>query len=269
MMGSAGLALSWSGGKDSALALWTLRGRRRAAALITTVTEIFERISHHGVRRALLARQASYSRSRSSRSRSLPAAATRTTSDARGCLLCDPSSPGSTPSPMAIIFLEDVRSYRENQLASTGRRALSALEPRHHRPCPQVRRQRLRGHPRLLDPRSSTEVRRPSLRPGSSSQSCRDVDPCGENGEFHTFVHAGPIFTPRSPAHAVKWSNGTASCSATSSPTDRPRPRDAAPGDADRPTRTSAPHGPATGRPGEVDTPTTLEVSTASELSRW
>jgi diphthamide synthase (EF-2-diphthine--ammonia ligase) len=53
------LALSWSGGKDSALVLWTLRGQRlEPRALITTVTDGFDRISMHGVRRELLARQA-------------------------------------------------------------------------------------------------------------------------------------------------------------------------------------------------------------------
>ena len=54
------LALSWSGGKDSALALWVL-GREHGVvprALITTVTDVYERISMHGVRRSLLARQA-------------------------------------------------------------------------------------------------------------------------------------------------------------------------------------------------------------------
>jgi diphthamide synthase (EF-2-diphthine--ammonia ligase) len=53
------LALSWSGGKDSALVLWTLRRERlEPEALITTVTEKYERISMHGVRRELLVRQA-------------------------------------------------------------------------------------------------------------------------------------------------------------------------------------------------------------------
>src|ERR1700690_126082 len=53
------LALSWSGGKDSALALWALReGGIEPQALITTVTEEYERISMHGVRRELLRRQA-------------------------------------------------------------------------------------------------------------------------------------------------------------------------------------------------------------------
>ena len=55
----APFALSWSGGKDSALVLWTLRRQLfEPEALITTVTEIYERISMHGVRRELLARQA-------------------------------------------------------------------------------------------------------------------------------------------------------------------------------------------------------------------
>src|SRR5690242_5682491 len=53
------IALSWSGGKDSALALWTLRRDGvEPAALLTTVTESYDRISMHGVRRAMLARQA-------------------------------------------------------------------------------------------------------------------------------------------------------------------------------------------------------------------
>src|ERR1700733_10413629 len=58
--GRSALALSWSGGKDSALALWVLGLEHGFVprALITTVTEVYERISMHGVRRALLARQA-------------------------------------------------------------------------------------------------------------------------------------------------------------------------------------------------------------------
>src|SRR4051794_30361343 len=56
--GAENVAVSWSGGKDSALTLWTLRRRRlEPEALITTVTESYERISMHGVRRELLARQ--------------------------------------------------------------------------------------------------------------------------------------------------------------------------------------------------------------------
>src|SRR5207244_358753 len=57
---AASLALSWSGGKDSALTLWTLEreARRRPSALITTVTDVYDRVSMHGVRRSLLESQA-------------------------------------------------------------------------------------------------------------------------------------------------------------------------------------------------------------------
>src|SRR6266545_236333 len=164
----APFALSWSGGKDSALVLWTLRRRQlEPKALITTVTESYERVSMHGVRRELLARQA----------------------EALGVPLLEVVAFGD-------LFLEEVRAYREGRLAAAGKRGLFPLWG--HDTADLAREFLDAGFeatlvcvdPRALDPafcgRRYDERLLGDLPPG--------VDPCGENGEFHTFVSAGPIF---------------------------------------------------------------------------
>jgi len=196
-MASDGLALSWSGGKDSSLALWALRRQNlEPRALITTSSETFDRISHHGVRRSLLTLQA----------------------DELGIELVEVL----LPSPCSMeeyerlferafsetilaeietvafgdIFLEDLRAYREDKLASTGR---AALFPLWNRDTTELANEFIDTgfeaiiacvDPRKLDPsfagRSFDRELLVDLPP--------DVDPCGENGEFHTFAHAGPIF---------------------------------------------------------------------------
>jgi uncharacterized protein (TIGR00290 family) len=197
-----GLALSWSGGKDSALALWMLRREKREPrALITTSSETFDRISHHGVRRSLLACQA----------------------EELGIELVEVL----LPSPCSMeeyerqferafsetvlaeietvafgdIFLEDLRAYRERKLESAGR---SGLFPLWRRDTSELARDFIdAGFEAILacvDPRKldwSFAGR------GFDHELLGDlpleVDPCGENGEFHTFVHAGPIFANRIP----------------------------------------------------------------------
>ncbi len=191
------LALSWSGGKDSALALWALRCEGVwPRALITTVTEGYERISMHGVRRELLAAQA----------------------DVLGVPLVEvPIPPGCVnevyeqrmtdafaSAPLSMVqtvafgdlFLEDVRAYREERLSAAGRRGLFPLW---QQDTDLLARQFIAAGFRAVlvcvDPRHL-----PASFAGRTynEQLLADlpagVDPCGENGEFHTFVHAGPIF---------------------------------------------------------------------------
>jgi uncharacterized protein (TIGR00290 family) len=190
-------ALSWSGGKDSALALWTLRrGQREPEALVTTVTEGYERISMHGVRRELLARQA----------KALgiplvevviPPACVNEIYEARmaEAFAAAPLS-GVEAVAFGDLFLEDVRAYREGRLAAGGKRGLfplwgpdtTALAEEFLDACFEATL--VCVDPRMLDPafagRTFDERLLAELPPG--------VDPCGENGEFHTFVSAGPIF---------------------------------------------------------------------------
>jgi uncharacterized protein (TIGR00290 family) len=191
------LALSWSGGKDSALALWALRSDGVwPRALITTVTEGYERISMHGVRRELLAAQAEMV--------GVPLVEVRIPS---GCVnevyeqrMTDAfaSAPLSMVQTVAFgdLFLEDVRAYREERLSAAGKHGLFPLW---QQDTASLARQFIAAGFRAIivciDPRHL-----PASFAGRAydEQLLADlpagVDPCGENGEFHTFVHAGPIF---------------------------------------------------------------------------
>lgn len=192
------LALSWSGGKDSALAFWTLRCEGVAPrALITTVTEGYERISMHGVRRELLAAQAQ-ALDVSLVEVGIPPGCVNEVYEQR---MADAfsSAPLSTVQTVAFgdLFLEDVRAYREERLRAAGRRGLFPLWGKET--AALARRFIAVGFrailvcvdPRFLPPsfagRAYDEKLLADLPAG--------VDPCGENGEFHTFVHAGPIFS--------------------------------------------------------------------------
>jgi uncharacterized protein (TIGR00290 family) len=193
----APFALSWSGGKDSALVVWTLRGELlEPQALITTVTESYERISMHGVRRELLARQAEMLGIPLVEVL-IPPSCVNETYEARmaEAFAATPLS-GVEAVAFGDLFLEDVRGYREERLAAAGKCGLFPLWG--HDTAALAREFLDAGFeatlvcvdPRLLD--SSFAGRRyderllAELPPG--------VDPCGENGEFHTFVSAGPIF---------------------------------------------------------------------------
>jgi uncharacterized protein (TIGR00290 family) len=190
-------ALSWSGGKDSALALWTLRREQlEPEALITTITESYERISMHGVRRELLARQAE-ALGLPLVEVEIPPGCVNEVYEAR-MAEAFAAAPLSSVAAVAFgdLFLEDVRAYREERLAAGGRHGLFPLWGRD---TTALAGEFLdAGFEAMLvcvDPRAlgaSFAGRRydeqllAELPPG--------VDPCGENGEFHTFVFAGPIF---------------------------------------------------------------------------
>jgi uncharacterized protein (TIGR00290 family) len=194
----ASLALSWSGGKDSALALLALRAEfgRNPSALITTVTETYNRISMHGVRRELLALQAQ-ELGLPLIEVSIPLACSNETYDAhmQGAFASERLGQ-VTEVAFGDLFLEDVRAYREGRLAVAGKRGLFPLWGQD---TTQLARDFIQAgfqatlvcvDPRKLDRtfagRSYDQRLLADLPTG--------VDPCGENGEFHTFVHSGPIF---------------------------------------------------------------------------
>ena len=191
--------LSWSSGKDSA---WTLHALRQACevevvGLLTTVNTHFERVAMHGTRKALLQAQA----------------------DAAGLPLWEVPLPwpcknqeyeqamegacakaiaqGITAMAFGDLFLEDVRKYREDRLKGTG---LKPLFPVWGIETKKLLEQMLDGglkarivcvDPSKLPARFAgqdlTRELMAELPPGT--------DPCGENGEFHTFVYAGPMFS--------------------------------------------------------------------------
>ena len=191
-------ALSWSGGKDSALALHALRAGPGPApgVLITTVTADYRRISMHGVRRELLALQAQAAGLQLVEVE-IPAVCTNEVYEQRmgQALARSPLREAETVA-FGDLFLADVRAYREERLGRVGKRAVFPLWGRD---TAQLARAFVAdGFEAILvcvDPAKldgSFAGRRfdshllAELPPG--------VDPCGENGEFHTFVHAGPIF---------------------------------------------------------------------------
>jgi uncharacterized protein (TIGR00290 family) len=191
------LALSWSGGKDSALTLWTLRRQAvEPEALITTVTEGYERISMHGVRRELLARQAA-ALGIPLVEVVIPPGCVNEVYEAR-MVQAFASAPLSGVEAVAFgdLFLDDVRAYREERLAAGGKRGLFPLWGRD---TGELAREFIAAgfdalivclDPGALDP--SFAGRRYDGR--LLDELPASVDPCGENGEFHTFVRAGPIF---------------------------------------------------------------------------
>jgi uncharacterized protein (TIGR00290 family) len=194
---SSECALAWSGGKDSALALQALRGEGlEPAALVTTVTDRYERISMHGVRRELLEAQAAACAVALVEVR-IPPGCTNDVYEAQLARALA-STPLSRVGSVAFgdLYLQDVRAYRERQLAAQHKRGLFPLWGRD---TGELAREFIASgfeasivclDPRALDPsfagRRFDEQLLDELPAG--------VDPCGENGEFHTFVHAGPIF---------------------------------------------------------------------------
>ena len=188
----------WSGGKDSAMALHALQSAQshRVTALLTTVTEEFDRISMHGVRRVLLERQAE-SIGLPLHAVLIPPQCVNTTYEARmNDALSEHLARGVHRVAFGDIFLEDLRVYREQNLAQIGMEALFPIWKRDSR---ELAREFLRlgfqaitvcVDPRVLDSSFAGRVLDESffadLPPG--------VDPCGENGEFHTFVFDGPLF---------------------------------------------------------------------------
>jgi uncharacterized protein (TIGR00290 family) len=194
----AASALSWSGGKDSALALHALRNRPGPApsALLTTVTADFERVSMHGVRRELLARQAQAA-GLPLIEVEIPAACSNDVYEQRmGQALAEPPLREAPTVAFGDLFLADVRTYREAQLAAAGKRAIFPLWGKDTRTLANdfiaagFEAILVCVDPAKLDPsfagRKFDHRLLIELPPG--------VDPCGENGEFHTFVHRGPVF---------------------------------------------------------------------------
>lgn len=188
----------WSGGKDSAMALHTLRQENdyRVVALLTTVTETYDRISMHGVRRELLARQAASIGLPLHEVRIPPQCVNPIYESRMEQALRVYWNQGIRQVAFGDIFLEDLRVYRENNLARIG---MSALFPIWKRDTRELARtflaQRFRAFTACIDPRilpASFAGR--ELDASFFADLPPQADPCGENGEFHTFVFDGPIF---------------------------------------------------------------------------
>jgi uncharacterized protein (TIGR00290 family) len=188
----------WSGGKDSAMALHALRAARdcRITALLTTITEEYDRISMHGVRRALLERQAE-SLGLPLHAVLIPPQCINATYEQRMKeALALHFAQGVRRVAFGDIFLEDLRVYREKNLAQVGMQALFPIWKRDtHELAREFVRQGFRAIAVCVDPRVlDASFAGRELDASFFADLPPGVDACGENGEFHTFVFDGPVF---------------------------------------------------------------------------
>jgi uncharacterized protein (TIGR00290 family) len=189
--------IAWSSGKDSAWALHEVRraGEFDIVGALTTVTDTFRRVSMHGVREELLRAQLDAA--------GLPAIVVRIPypcpneiyEQKMAAAMVDAKANGVTHIIFGDLYLEDVRAYREKNLAGTG---IMPVFPLWQKPTGALARAMIEGgveaHLAVVDLKKLPAAfagRRfdatllDALPAGS--------DPCGENGEFHTFVSAGPM----------------------------------------------------------------------------
>ncbi len=192
------ILLSWSSGKDSAWALHLLNQQYPGAvsALLTTVNEAMDRVAMHGVRRSVLEAQARAARL-PLHVVHLPHPCPNVVYEAQmRAAIADARANGFTHAAFGDLFLEDIRRYREEKLAGTG---LEPLFPVWGIPTGELAQQMIDGGLRArlacVDTRrldaglAGREFDRFLLRDLPA-----DVDPCGERGEFHSCVYAGPMF---------------------------------------------------------------------------
>ena len=190
--------VAWSGGKDSALALREIVGdaRYRVAALLTTVTAEYDRISMHGVRRSLLHRQAESLGLPLEEVVISPGATNDDYETNMGGALATLRTriSGLDTVVFGDLFLADIRAYRERMLARLG---LRGLFPQWLRDTRSLAHEFVRlGYRAVLVCVDATQLAGEFAGREFDADLLRDlppdVDPCGENGEFHTFVYAGP-----------------------------------------------------------------------------
>lgn len=197
---STPVLLSWSGGKDATLALERLQGDSsyRVAGLLTTVTANDDRVGMHGVRRSIVQRQAEglglplYVAQ-------IPAAADNDVYEAAfadALAAARHDEPGLDTIAFGDLFLGDVRAWREAQLARVGWRGLFPLWGEDT--ASLARHFIARGHRAILCCVDTAQLDAAFCGRDFDAKLLAElppgVDPCGESGEFHTCVHAGPLW---------------------------------------------------------------------------
>lgn len=190
--------VSWSGGKDSTMALYELlQGQEyHVVGLLTTVTQGYDRISMHGVRRTLLEAQAS--------ALGLPLEKVYISQNASNeeyerkmrALIEKHKTSGVSAVVFGDLFLEDVRKYRQDNLARVG---MSAIFPLWKRDTRQLAKTFVDLGFRAMTTCVDTQLLGKEFAGRELDELFfgdlpGQVDPCGENGEYHTFVYDGPIF---------------------------------------------------------------------------
>lgn len=193
------VVLSWSGGKDSTMAAYHLIASQKyeICSLLTTVTEEFDRISMHGVRRQLLERQAE--------SLGIPLYTVMIPKDCPNAVYEDRMRDalahfgvlGINKIAFGDLFLEDLRQYRDERLAQAG---MTGLYPLWKRDTDELVRSFIGlGFKAILACVDTQAIPASFAGREIDLTLLRDLpenaDPCGENGEYHSFVYAGPIFS--------------------------------------------------------------------------
>ncbi|RQM64883.1 adenine nucleotide alpha hydrolase [Aeromonas enteropelogenes] len=190
--------LSWSSGKDCAWALHRLRQDPaiEVVGLFTTLNQAFERVAMHGVRKQLLLQQAErvglpiicidlpWPCSNEDYARIMEG------------FIADVLAQGIRHMAFGDLFLEDVRAYRERQLAGTG---IEPLFPLWGSKTPELAREMMaagmKARISALDPKKlDAGLGGHDFDPALLATLPEGVDPCGENGEFHTLAYDGPMF---------------------------------------------------------------------------
>jgi len=192
------LVFNWSSGKDSALCLYKILQRQKyeVICLLTSISEKYQRISMHGVRVELLEAQAE-SIGIPLIIMQIPEMPTMEKYETvMRRTLTDLKSKGATASVFGDIFLEDLRSYRETKLAELN---LKGVFPLWKIPTRQLIQEFIDlGFKTIVTCVNEKYLDKSFVGRIIDQKFLNDlpdnVDPCGENGEFHTFVYDGPLF---------------------------------------------------------------------------
>jgi uncharacterized protein (TIGR00290 family) len=195
--------IAWSSGKDSAWALHEARrtGEYDIVGALTTVTDAFNRVSMHGVREELLRAQLDAA--------GLPAIIVRIPFPCPNEIyeremakaMSEAQAHGVTHIIFGDLFLEDVRAYRERKLAGTG---VTPVFPLWQKPTAALAREMIasgvEAHLSVVDLKKlPTTLAGRRFDDALLTDLPESADPCGENGEFHSFVSAGPMLTRKIP----------------------------------------------------------------------
>jgi uncharacterized protein (TIGR00290 family) len=190
--------VSWSSGKDSAFALYEAQrlGLAEVVGVLTTLNEAYGRVAMHGVRESVLDRQIA-ALGLPAVKVMLPNPCSNEVYAERMAQTCERmKEQGVSHVVFGDLFLEDIRAYREKQLATVG---MTGIFPLWRRDTAALARTMITSglvaHLVCVDPRRlGREFAGRQFDTRLLDELPAQVDPCGENGEFHTLVSAGPMF---------------------------------------------------------------------------